>query len=61
MLDTARHYLPVSLILRQIDAIAYNKMNTLHWHVTDAESFPMESASYPNLTAGAYTPSFVRP
>jgi len=59
MLDSARHFLPVSVILRNIDALAWNKANTLHWHLTDAQSFPLESASYPNLTAGAYTPSEV--
>jgi len=59
MLDSARHFLPVSVILRQIDALAYSKMNTLHWHITDAEAFPIDSSSYPNLTAGAYTPSQV--
>ena len=59
MLDTARHYLPVSVILRQIDAMAYSKLNTLHWHAIDAESFPMESTAYPNLTVAAYTPAMV--
>lgn len=59
MLDTARHFLPVSLILRQIDGMAFSKMNTLHWHVIDAESFPMESATYPDLTDGAYAPNLV--
>lgn len=37
MLDTARHFLPVELILRQIDAMAFNKLNTLHWHLTDSQ------------------------
>eukprot|EP01052_Picozoa_sp_SAG31_P050959 SAG31_NODE_11877_length_989_cov_1.498876_1_plen_265_part_00 len=31
MIDTARHWLPVATIKRQIDALSYSKMNTLHW------------------------------
>ena len=33
-------------------------MNTLHWHAVDAESFPIESTTYPRLSEyGAYAPS----
>ena len=49
LLDTARHYLPLDTILRTVDAIAWNKMNTLHWHITDAQSFPMEIPGVPEL------------
>lgn len=55
MIDTSRHFLQVPTILTMIDALAYNKMNTLHWHVTDAQSFPIIIESYPNLAIdGAY-------
>jgi hexosaminidase len=57
MIDTARHFLTKATILRTIDSLAYNKFNTLHWHITDAESFPMQSATYPLLAQkGAYSP-----
>lgn len=41
-IDTARHYLPFSLILETINSMMYNKMNVLHWHITDEDSFPLK-------------------
>jgi len=58
LLDTARHFLPVSALLRTLDGMAYNKLNTLHWHATDAESMPVESTKFPKLARmGAFLPS----
>ncbi|KAJ2140370.1 Glucosamine-6-phosphate isomerase (Glucosamine-6-phosphate deaminase) (GNPDA) (GlcN6P deaminase) [Coemansia sp. RSA 678] len=55
-LDTARNYYPVSDLKRTLDAMSYNKMNVLHWHVVDAQSWPIESKTYPELqTNGAYS------
>ena len=48
MIDTARHWLPVRAIKRQIDALAATKMNTLHWHATDAASIPAICSSNPS-------------
>lgn len=60
LLDTARNYFSVSDILRTIDAMGANKLNTFHWHATDSQSFPLKLNSAPQLAEhGAYGPSAV--
>jgi len=59
LIDTSRHYLTVSAILSTLDAMSYNKMNRLHWHIVDDNSWPLQSTTYPNFTLGAYAPSAV--
>jgi hexosaminidase len=54
MIDTGRAFLPVPLILAALDAMAYVKLNVLHWHLTDDQAFPgPQSDAYPQLTLGA--------
>lgn len=50
LLDTARNYLPISAIKRQIDAMAASKLNVFHWHITDSQSFPLQSLRVPQMT-----------
>jgi len=58
MLDTARHWFPVADIKRTIDAMAWNKLNRLHIHATDSQSWPLEIPSMPELAQkGAYSPA----
>ncbi|XP_044508932.1 beta-hexosaminidase 1 [Mangifera indica] len=55
LLDTSRHYYPVDTIKQIIESMSYAKLNVLHWHIIDEESFPLEVPTYPNLWKGSYT------
>ena len=60
MIDTARHYLPLALIFATLDGMAYEKMNVLHWHAVDDQSFPLDLPSLPKLaSAGAFAPDLI--
>jgi hexosaminidase len=56
MIDTGRHYLPMSSLLATLDAMAYHKFNVLHWHMVDDEAFPYNSTVLPLLYKGAFSP-----
>ena len=45
----ARHFLPRGLIENTLEELAAVKMNVVHWHLTDAVSFPLELPSAPLL------------
>lgn len=57
MLDVARHFQSKEFIMKFIDMLAYHKMNTFHWHLTEDQGWRMEIKKYPRLTRiGAYRP-----
>lgn len=56
LLDSARHFMPVEVIERLLSSMAANKLNVLHWHLTDAVSFPLKLKSLPQLAEkGAFS------
>ncbi|KAH8556553.1 putative beta-N-acetylhexosaminidase naga [Umbelopsis sp. PMI_123] len=55
MLDTGRNFMSVDTLLRQIDALAWSKLNVLHWHIDDAQSWPIYVSSQPNMVKDAYS------
>ena len=55
MIDTSRHYLLTSTIKKIVDGMAASKLNVLHWHIVDADSFPLYLETAPELAEyGAY-------
>ena len=49
MIDVARHYQPLEVLKRNLDAMASVKMNVFHWHLCDDQGFRVESKVYPKL------------
>ena len=50
MLDVSRHFYGLDFVKKQIDAMAYYKLNRLHIHLTDAAGWRIEIKKYPRLT-----------
>jgi len=50
MIDVARHFQPVDVIKRNLDAMAAMKMNVFHWHLTDDQGWRIELKNHPKLT-----------
>jgi hexosaminidase len=49
MIDSARHFQPMEVLRRNLDAMAALKMNVLHWHLTEDQGFRVESKKLPEL------------
>ncbi|KAG0367992.1 chitobiase [Gamsiella multidivaricata] len=56
MYDTGRNFFPLKSLMRQIDALAWAKLNVFHWHIVDSQSWPLEIKKYPQMTKDAYSP-----
>ena len=50
MLDVSRHFFSVDFVKQFIDFIAFHKMNTFHWHLTEDQGWRIEIKKYPLLT-----------
>ncbi|KAF4654510.1 hypothetical protein FOL47_009927, partial [Perkinsus chesapeaki] len=56
LIDTGRHYLPMDILKKNLYVMAFNKMNVLHWHLTDDISFSLDLPQYTNLQKGNPSP-----
>jgi len=58
MLDVSRHFFTPAEIKQLLDAMAFHKLNTFHWHLTDDQGWRIEIKKYPRLTGvGAWRKS----
>ena len=56
MVDTSRHFQTVATLMQLLDAMSYAKLNVLHWHAVDDQSFPLPVNAFPLLQEkGAYS------
>jgi hexosaminidase len=49
LIDVGRHYEPMEVLKRNLDAMAAVKLNVLHWHLTEDQGFRIESKKFPKL------------
>jgi hexosaminidase len=49
MLDVSRHWMPLDVVLRNLDGMAAVKLNVFHWHLSDDQGFRVESKRFPKL------------
>ena len=49
LIDIGRHFEPMEVLKRNIDAMAAVKLNVLHWHLTEDQGFRVESKKFPKL------------
>ena len=49
LVDVGRHYQPLEVLKRNLDAMAAVKLNVLHWHLTEDQGFRIESRKFPRL------------
>lgn len=49
MIDSGRHFMPLDVIRRTLDAMETVKLNVFHWHLSDDQGFSIESRAFPLL------------
>lgn len=52
-LDVSRHFFPKEEVMKLMDVMAFYKLNTLHFHLTDAGGWRLQMDTYPKLTTDA--------
>ena len=59
-LDVSRHFFTVEEVKKYLDLMAFYKLNTFHWHLTDDQGWRIEIKAFPKLTSiGGYRDSTV--
>jgi hexosaminidase len=49
MIDSSRHFIPLTVIKRNLDGMEAVKLNVFHWHLSDNQGFRLESRKFPKL------------
>lgn len=49
LLDCSRHFYQVEVVKKYIDLLAFYKMNTFHWHLTEDQGWRIQIDKYPRL------------
>ena len=49
MIDVGRHFIPLDVLKRNLDAMAAVKLNVFHWHLSENQGFRVESKKFPKL------------
>jgi len=52
-LDVSRNFFPKEFIFKMLDWMAFYKLNTFHWHLTDGAGWRIQIDAYPKLTSEA--------
>lgn len=52
-LDVSRHFFSKDFVKKYLDILAYHKINTFHWHLTDGIGWRLQIDKYPLLTRKA--------
>lgn len=50
-LDESRHFFGVETVKKLLDQMAFLKLNTFHWHLSDDQGFRVESKLFPRLNS----------
>ena len=54
MHDTGRNFREVEMLKRELDLLAFYKLNVFHWHLTDNPAWRIECKAYPQLNDPQY-------
>ena len=50
LFDAGRHFFPVPFVERFVDLLSREKLDVLHWHLTDDQGWRLEVPKWPRLT-----------